>query len=87
MWATANSILLCTTVTLHSHTLQGTPYVQVCLHGIITPKREMKTVILSQSKSKLRYQHDLVSDIIYRKHAHLSPPLSPPFNDIGHYPS
>jgi hypothetical protein len=34
----------------------------------------MKTEILSQSKSKLRYQHDLLSDIIDRKHAHLSSP-------------
>jgi hypothetical protein len=34
----------------------------------------MKTEILSQSKSKLRYQHDLASDIIDRKHAHVSSP-------------
>jgi hypothetical protein len=34
----------------------------------------MKTEILSQSQSKLQYQHDLASDIIDRKNARLSSP-------------
>jgi hypothetical protein len=61
-------------LSLHGHKIQSTPSVQVCLRGIVTDKREMKTEIISQSKSKLRYQHDLTSDIIYRKHDHLSFP-------------
>jgi hypothetical protein len=59
---------------LHAHTIQSTPSVQVCLRGIITAKSEIKTEIVSQSKFKLRYQHDLPSDIIDRKRVHLSSP-------------
>jgi hypothetical protein len=61
---------------LHSQPLQVTPSIQVCLRGIVIEKREMKTEILSQSKSKLEYQHDLASDIIDRKHAHLPSPTT-----------
>jgi hypothetical protein len=63
---------------LHTHTIQDTLSVQVCLQGIVTAKREMKIEILYQSKAKLLYQHDLATDIIDIKHAHLcvSPTLS-----------
>jgi hypothetical protein len=44
----------------------------------VTAKREMKIELLSQSKAKLSYQHDLVTASIGIKHAHLcaSPNIS-----------
>jgi hypothetical protein len=63
---------------LHSQTIQDTLSVQVCLCGIVTSKRVMKIDLLSQSKAKLLYQHDLTTDILDRKHSHIvaSPYLS-----------
>lgn len=55
---------------------------QIC-QGIVTVKRDVKLELISQSKAKVAYHHDLASDIIDRKHARLcgSNVLSEKFNE------
>jgi hypothetical protein len=44
---------------------------QICIQGIVTAKHNMKLELISQSKAKVAFQHDLAADIIDRKHAQL----------------
>jgi hypothetical protein len=56
----------------HVDTVQARTSIKVCLRVIVTAKREMRIELRSQSRAKLAYKHDLATDIIDIKYAHLS---------------